>query len=106
MDTKRLLLGTLAGFFGYFAAGGLLYTVVFKELLASTNPGMESVQVNPNMIAIAIGNLAGGFLLAYIFEKWAGIRNVISGTIGGATISALIAISYDSMINGTTSLMT
>ena len=106
MNTNRILLGTLAGFLGYFMAGGLLYTVVFKDLLASTNPGMAAVQVEPNMLAIAIGNLSAGFLLSYIFEKWAGIRNPISGAISGAIISALVAFGYDSMIHGTTNLMT
>ncbi len=105
MNTNRLLLGTLAGFIGYFAAGGLLYTVVFKDLLASTNPGMASVQTAPNMVAIAVGNLAAGFLLAYIFEKWAGIRQSLTGAVSGALIGVLIALSYDSMIHGTTNLM-
>ena len=106
MNSKRLLLGTIAGFFGYFAAGGLLYTVVFKELLASTNPGMTSVQTEPNMVALVLGNLASAFLLAYIFEKWAGIRNPVTGAVSGALIGALIAFGYDSMIHGTTNLMT
>ncbi|MGB4840114.1 MAG: hypothetical protein WBP08_14030 [Saprospiraceae bacterium] len=58
MNTNRLLLGTLVGFFGYFIAGGLLYTVVFKNLLASTNPGMASVQSDPSILALIVGNLS------------------------------------------------
>ena len=106
MNTNRLLLGTLAGFIGYFAAGGLFYTVIFKDLLATTNPGMASVQTEPDMVAIAAGNLAAAFLLAYIFEKWAGIRHPLTGASSGALIGVLIALSYDSMIHGTSSLMT
>ena len=52
MNTNRLLLGALAGFFGYFMSGYLFYVVLFKDLLASTNPGMASVQAEANMIAI------------------------------------------------------
>ncbi len=106
MNTNRLLLGTLAGFFGYFMTGYLFYVVLFGDLLASTNPGMASIQAEPNMIAIIIGNLAAGFLLALIFERWAGIRLVFSGAIAGATIGLLMALGYDSMIHGTTTLMT
>jgi hypothetical protein len=106
MNTNRLLLGTLAGFVGYFAAGGLFYTVIFKNLLASTNPGMASVQTEPDMVAIAVGNLAAAFLLAYIFEKWAGIRHPLTGAASGALIGVLVTLSYDSMIHGTSSLMT
>ncbi|MFZ1748558.1 MAG: hypothetical protein WAU01_00125 [Saprospiraceae bacterium] len=106
MNFNRLLLGTLAGFIGYFALGGLLYTVVFADMLASTNPGMASVQAEPNMIGLVIGNLAGALLLAYIFEKWAGIRNWMTGATAGALIGGLVALGYDSMIHSTTSLMT
>lgn len=106
MNTNRLLLGALAGFFGYFMSGYLFYVVLFKDLLASTNPGMASVQAEPNMIAIVVGNLMGGLLLSYIFERWAGIRSVYTGAAAGAIIGLLIALSYDSMIHGTTKLMT
>ncbi|MBL0026817.1 MAG: hypothetical protein IPO98_18325 [Saprospiraceae bacterium] len=46
-----------------------------------------------------------GLLLAYIFEKWAGIKTLASGAVSGALISCLMALSYDSMIHGTTNWM-
>ncbi len=106
MNTSKLIFGTLLGFVGYFMGGFVMYTIVFKDLLASTNPGMTSVQAEPNMIALAIGNLAASFLITYIFEKWAGIRTYLSGAISGFMIGALIAFSYDCMLLGTTTLMT
>ncbi|MBC7884094.1 MAG: hypothetical protein H7X99_01365 [Saprospiraceae bacterium] len=106
MNTNRLLLGTLTGFIGYFAAGGLLYTQVFHNMLATHNPGFASVQMEPNMVALVIGNLVAAFLLSYVFEKWASIRNMLTGALAGATIGLLVALSYDSMIHGTTTLMT
>lgn len=107
MNSTKLLLGTLAGFIGYFLSGFVLYTIVFEKALASSMPNMASVQaVEPNMVALVFGNLAGGFLLAWIFEKWAGIRTLGTGAINGAVIGALITLSYDSMILGTTNLMT
>ncbi len=106
MNTNRLLLGGLAGFIGYFMTGYLFYVVLFSDLLASTNPGMASVQTEANMIAIIVGNLASGFLLAYIYERWAGIRSVYTGAAAGAIIGLLITLGFDGMIHGTTTLMT
>lgn len=107
MNSTKLLLGTLAGFLGYFLAGFMLYTVVFKKALASAMPGMANAQIaEPNMVAIILANLAGAFLLAWVFEKWAGIRTPVTGAINGALIGALIALSYDLMFLGTTNLMT
>lgn len=106
MNLKKLIFGSLLGFVGYFMGGFVMYTIVFKDLLASTNPGMTSVQAEPNMLAIAAGNLAASFLLTYIFEKWAGIRTWISGAMSGAMIGALVAFSYDCMLLGTSTLMT
>lgn len=106
MNSTKLLLGTLAGFAGYFFAGFVLYTIVFKNALATSMPGMASVQTEPKMEAIILGNLAGGFLLAWIFERWAGIRTLGTGALAGGIIGFLIGFSYDLMLLGTTSLMT
>lgn len=107
MNSTKLLLGTLAGFLGYFLAGFMLYTVVFEKALASAMPGMANAQIaEPNMVAIVLANLAGAFLLAWIFEKWASIRTPVTGAINGGLIGFLIAFSYDLMFLGTTNLMT
>lgn len=106
MNNSKLIFATLLGFLGYFIGGFVMYTIVFKDLLESTNPGMVGIQAEPNMIVLVIANLAASFLLTYIFEKWAGIRAWMPGAISGLIIGALIAFSYDCMILGTTTLMT
>jgi hypothetical protein len=107
MNSTKLLLGTLAGFLGYFMGGFVMYTVVFKNALASAMPNMAAAQVpGPNMVALAIGNLTGAFLLTLIFERWAGIRTLTAGAIAGAVIGFLVAFSFDLMFLGTTNLMT
>lgn len=57
------------------------------------------------MVPLVVVNFATGTLLCNIFEKWAGIRAWLTGATTGATIGALIALSFDSMIHGTTTLM-
>ena len=106
MNSTKLLLGTLAGFLGYFLSGFLLYTIVFKNALASAMPNMDAAQTEPNMAAIVFGNLASAFLLALIFERWANIRTLQTGAVAGGIIGFLIALGFDSMILGTTNLMT
>ena len=108
MDTKKLSLGALAGGLTYFLSGWLLYGILFANMLGSVIPGMKAIerQSGPDMVAMLIGNLVAGFLLAYIFEKWAGIRTFMGGAIAGATIGFLVALGYDSVMHGTTTLMT
>lgn len=106
MNANRLFLGTFTGFIGYFMGGYLLYTKLFAEMLASTNPGMAAAQREPDMVALVIGNLAAAFLLALIFERWASIRSVVTGALAGAAIGFLVALSFDCMIHGTSTLMT
>jgi len=105
MNSTKLLLGTLAGFIGYFMGGFLMYTIVFKNALASAMPNMASVQAEPKMEVLVFGNLVASFLLAWIFERWASIRTLGTGAIYGGLIGFLITVSYDSMLHGTTTLM-
>lgn len=106
MNSTKLLLGTLAGFIGYFMGGFVMYTMVFKNALASAMPNMAAAQTEAKMEALVFGNLIASFLLAWIFERWASIRTVGTGAIYGGLIGFLIALSYDSMIHGTSNLMT
>ncbi len=108
MNTSKLLVATLFGFLGYFFAGFVNYTTVFAAALANACPGLHTnmrADADTDMGALVFGNLAAAFLLAYIFERWAGIRTWMAGAIAGAMIGALIALSFDSMMHGTTTLM-
>jgi hypothetical protein len=106
MNVNKLLVGTLLAFVAYFMGGFLLYTIVFKGLLASTNPGLHLAQAEPNMIALVVGNFAAAFLLTFIFEKLSSVRTLKSGLTYGFIIGALFALSFDCMMLGTTNLMT
>ncbi len=66
---------------------------------------MAAVHVEPDLAALVLGNLSSGFLMAYIFEKWAGMRNSVSGALSGAMLSALMAFSYYSILYATTNLI-
>lgn len=104
MNTNKFLIGSLIGGTVAFMAGGLLYAVVFTKMLADLCPGMAAVQ-NDYMVPLVVGNFATGTLLAYIFQKWASIRTWMAGGMAGATIGALMGLSFDSMMHGTTTLV-
>ncbi|MES2796884.1 MAG: hypothetical protein V4683_13015 [Bacteroidota bacterium] len=106
MNLNKFLIGSLIGGVVAFMLGGLLYAVVFADMLADLCPGMAAIQSEGNYVALVIGNLATGTLLAYIFEKWASISTWMTGAKAGALIGALMALSFDSMMHGTTNLMT
>jgi phosphotransferase system glucose/maltose/N-acetylglucosamine-specific IIC component len=105
MNSTKLLLGTLAGFIGYFMGGFVMYTIVFKDALASAMPNMAAAQTEAKMEVLVFGNLVASFLIAWIFERWANIRTLSTGAIYGGLIGFLIAVSFDSMIHGTSNLM-
>ena len=107
MNTNKLLFGTLIGGVAFFLLGWLLYDMVFSKTLADLMPGMADIQ-RPNkeydMVAMVVASLAFGFLLAYIFEKWAVIRSFMGGLVAGATICFIMAIAYDSIWHATTTV--
>ena len=60
------------------------------EALALSKPAEEM-----NLLLMFFSCLMMGILLAYIFEKWAGIRTAATGAIAGAIIVALITLNVD-----------
>ena len=109
MNTNKLLIGALLGGVAYFLLGWLLYGMLFMDTMASMMPNMASIQrteADMDWVPMIIGNLVAGFLLAYIFEKWASIRSFMGGLVAGATLGFLIAFGYDSIMHGVTNLMT
>ncbi|MBI1225659.1 MAG: DUF1761 family protein [Bacteroidetes bacterium] len=110
MNTNKLLVGALLGGVAYFFIGWVLYGIIFKStmesMMAASAASVTRSNADMDFVALIIGNLVAGFLLAYIFERWAGIRTFKGGLIGGATVGFLIALSYDSVMLATTTLLT
>ncbi len=105
MNTSKFLLGGVVAGIAYNLFGYVFYDLLFGNTLGEMMPNMKAVQgLNP--VALVIGNLSLGFLLSYIFERWAGIRTFMSGATAGATIGFLVAFGYDCVFHGTTNLMT
>jgi hypothetical protein len=105
MNTK-FLVGGLIGAILYFLLGWLVYGILLADFMnqysnsACARP-MEEMQM-PFMI---ISNLGFGFLLSYIFSKWANITTFSGGAMAGATVAFLTSLSYDCGIYAMSTMM-
>ncbi len=97
----NVLWATLAGAVTLMVVGFLFYVVIFGDLLSDMGISEEYMK-DPDMIMIFLGNVAGAFLMAYVFNKWASISTLKTGFIGGAIMGLLIGL-YSGLIQfGTT----
>ena len=85
----RTVLAAIAGGITLFLLGYLSYVVLLSDFFAANGP---AVQETPTYWAIAVGEIAFGALMAYVFSRWAGIKTFGGGFQGGAIIGALVAL--------------
>jgi hypothetical protein len=105
MNQNKFLLGGLLGTLTMYLLGALIYGQFVQRMIVSNSiSGASKAPVD--IIYIIIGHLFISFLVAYIFECWAGIRSFSGGIMGGAIIgflsvagNMLIAYGKSSAIN-------
>lgn len=101
MNTK-VLLAALAYGVTTFLLGWLLYGILLKDTYASLCPDMSGMMKDPpDMIGLAVGNLAAGLLIALLYSRWGNITTFMGGATAGAWISGLIALSWDMIMTAT-----
>lgn len=88
MNTKKFILGGIAGGIVDFLLGGIFYGVLFTDIY----PSDENAT---NYAFIMLGCLTFGFLMSYIFVKWASITQFITGAKAGAIIGLLYGLSMN-----------
>lgn len=92
----RVVLATIAGGIVFFGLGFLIFGLALGETMKTWTvqyPGL--MKEPPNFIALGLANLAWAFLLAVIYECWAGIRTFKKGAIAGATIMFISVTAID-----------
>lgn len=105
MDIKKLLIGGVIGGIAFFLLGWLIYGILLKDFMAS-HPGIVGnfEKAEPDFLYLVIGNLAMGFMMAYIFIR-SGISNMTGGAVLAAVVGLLMAVGYDCIMYSTTNLM-
>ncbi len=84
----RVLAATVAGGIVFFFLGWLIFGLLLAEFMKAHTinyPGLLKEPM-PDMIALAVANLAWAWLIAFIFDYWAGIKTFVTGLKGGALI--------------------
>ena len=102
MDIKKLLIGGIIGGILFFLLGWLIYgnlLMTFMKNNPGTATGVDRTEMD--FMYLVIGNLAMGFLMAYIFIK-ANVNSAGSGFVTAGVIGLLMAVGYDCMIYATT----
>lgn len=95
----RLLAATVAGGIVFFVLGFIIYGLILEERVMRPNMNTYPGLMNevPVWLPLILANMVSALLLAYIFEKWAGIRTFVGGMKGGAVVWFLISLSFQLM---------
>ena len=107
MDIKKLLIGGIVGGILFFGLGYLIYGNLLMNFMKEhpgTATGVDRAMEDFDFLYLAIGNLAMGFLLAYVFVK-SNVTSLAGGLVTGGIIGALVSVAYDCMIYGTTNVI-
>lgn len=87
MNLKNFLIAGIVAGIVDFLLGWLFYGMLFKDLY----PQSEETKLP----FIFFGCMTFGFFISYIFTKWAGITNPVTGLIAGATIGIFSSLSMN-----------
>ncbi|MFM6926518.1 MAG: hypothetical protein ACKOU7_13510 [Ferruginibacter sp.] len=105
MDIKKLLMGGITGGVLFFLLGWLIYGILLMNFMTS-HPGIAGniARPEPDFLYLIIGNLAMGFLMAFIFIK-ANVNSMTTGFITAAVIGLLMGVGYDCMAYATSTIL-
>ncbi|MEO8235998.1 MAG: hypothetical protein ABI549_11335 [Flavobacterium sp.] len=87
MNLKNFIIGGIVGGIVDWLLGWLFYGIIFKD----TFPSSETM----NMMMITMGCFTVGFFISYIFIKWAGISNIVTGLKAGAVIGIFMGLTSE-----------
>ena len=106
MKSNKILIGGLIGGVTSFLLGWIIYGVILKDTMTSTIAGLMKPESDMIWWAMIGSCLAQGFLVSYIFGRWANITTVVGGASAGATLGVLMALYYDLGLFAMTNMLT
>ena len=87
MNAKNFLVSGVVGGIVNFLLGWVFYGILFKDIYPQNE--------NMNLLFIFLGCMTSGLFMAYIFTKWAGITNPLTGLQAGAVIGLFTSLSMN-----------
>jgi hypothetical protein len=97
MNSQKFVIGGIVGGILYFLLGYVFYGMLLKSFF--DNNGMAVNMDNMVWWAMIVGNLAGGFLLAYILSK-GNVATAVGGAGTGFVVGLLMSLSFDLVMYG------
>lgn len=94
MNSQKFIVGGIVGGIAYLLLGWVTYGMLLKDFMSS-NMAAGTMRADADLIwwALIVGNLALGFLLAYVIGK--GNVSAGSGAGVGFTLGLLVSLGYD-----------
>jgi len=87
MNLKNFIIAGIVGGIVDFLLGWVFYGMIFTDLYPK--------EQEPNLLFIFLGCMTFGFFMSYIFTKWAGITNPMTGMQAGAIIGIFTSLSMN-----------
>ena len=106
MNTKKFLIGGIVGGIVYFLLGYLFYGNLLSDFFknnAGTAKDVDRAMDQFVWWSLALGNILGGCLLAYVFIK-SNVGSIGSGLVTGAVIGLLVASAHNFIMYGVSNL--
>lgn len=104
---SKVLVATLAAAVAAFLFGWVVFGILLADFYKANVPVFEGLMKDPpDLLMIFLSNLFNAFLIAFIFNRWAGIRTAGEGAQAGFIIMAIVALGTDLMMYATMNLTT
>lgn len=101
----KVLVAAFVAAVAAFLFGWLIFGILLADFYsANTTVYAGLMKDPPDFLMIFLSNLFSAFLLAFIFQRWAGINSARDGAMGGFIIFLLIAVSFDLFLYATMNL--
>lgn len=104
MNIKKLVIGGIVGGIAFFLLGWLIYGTLLMNFM-NNHPGLAGIvsRPEPEYLYLVIGNLAMGFLFAYIFVR-SGVTTPAGGLVTGGIVGLLMGVAVDCVTYATTTI--
>jgi hypothetical protein len=99
MNSQKFIVGGIVGGIVFFLLGWLIYGMLLKDFMANNLSTSMRADADTIWWALILGQIAGGFLLAYVIGK-AGATSAGAGAGVGFIVGLLVCLSYDLTMYG------
>ena len=99
MNSQKFIVGGIVGGIAYFILGWLIYGMLLKDFMAANFSTNMRADADTIWWALILGQLAAGFLLAYVLGK-AGAASAGAGAGVGFIVGLLVCLGFDLTMYG------